>query len=299
MTIVTPSWRFALFLGCTIPARARNYELSARKVAEKLGMELIDLEEFICCGFPVKSADMSTSLVLSGYNLALAEKSALPLCTLCSSCTSALTEAAHQLAEDSDMREAVNQRLSRVGLKYSGTQKIRHFARILYEEVGVEAIKDQFNTSLRGLKIAIHYGCHYLKPSELYDDFDRVEDPESLDILVGSTGAEVVDYPGKKRCCGGPVLPVDERTSLSVTKQKLDDVSAAGADAICLVCPFCAVMYDSNQKSIENEFDVSYHLPVLYLPQILGLAMGFDRKALGLNMNVVKTKTLLSRFLES
>lgn len=298
MTLVTPSWRFALFLGCTIPARARNYELSARKVAEKLGIELIDLEEFMCCGFPLKSAETSTSMVLSVYNLALAEKSALPLCTLCSSCTSALTEAAHQLAKDSCMREAVNQRLSRVGLEYSGTQEIRHFARILYEEVGVETIRAHFNKSLRGLKIAIHYGCHYLKPSKIYDDFDSVEDPESLDILVGSTGAEVVDYPGKKRCCGGPVLPVDEKTSLSVTKQKLDDVSATGADAICLVCPFCAVMYDSNQKSIEHEFEVSYNLPVLYLPQILGLAMGYDRKALGLNLNVVKTKTLLSRFFE-
>jgi heterodisulfide reductase subunit B len=298
MTRVTPSWRFALFLGCTIPARARNYELSARKVAEKLGMELIDLEEFICCGFPVKSAEISTSMILSGYNLALAEKSTLPLCTLCSSCTSALTEAAHQLAEDSYMKEALNQRLSRVGLEYKGTQEIRHFARILYEEIGVDAIKAHFKTSLRGLKIAVHYGCHYLKPSEIYDDFDSVENPESLDILVASTGAEVVDYPGKKRCCGGPVLPVDEKTSLSVTKQKLDDVSATGADALCLVCPFCAVMYDSNQKSIESEFEVNYNLPVLYLPQIIGLAMGYDRKALGLNLNVVKTKILLSKYFE-
>lgn len=298
MTLGTPAMRFALFLGCTIPARARNYELSARKVAEKLGMEFIDLEEFICCGFPLKNSNINTALVLSGYNLALAEKSALRLCTLCSSCTSALTEAVDQLANETDTREAVNQRLSKVGLVYRGTQEVRHFARILYEEIGVEAIKTHFKTSLQGLKIAIHYGCHYLKPSEIYDDFDSVEDPESLDTLVASTGAEVVDYLGKKRCCGGPVLPVDEKTSLSVTKQKLDDISSAGADAICLVCPFCAVMYDSNQKSIENEFDLSYNLPVLYLPQILGLAMGFDRKALGLNLNVVKTKALLSQFFD-
>jgi heterodisulfide reductase subunit B len=265
-------------------------------VAEKIGLELVDLEGFICCGFPVKSADIDMSVVLSGYNLALAEKNTLPLCTLCSSCTSALTETAYHLSEDSDVRKAVNRKLSRVGLKYTGRPVIRHFARILYEEIGADALRAHFSKDLSGLKIAIHYGCHYLKPSEIYDDFDSVENPESLDVLVRSTGAEVVDYPGKKRCCGGPVLPVDERTSLSVTKQKLDDVSAAGADAICLVCPFCAVMYDGNQKSIESEFEVSYKIPILYLPQILGLAMGFERKALGLNMNVVKTKELLSRY---
>jgi heterodisulfide reductase subunit B len=91
---------------------------------------------------------------------------------------------------------------------------------------------------------------------------------------------------------------VDEKTALSVAKEKLEDISEAGANAICLVCPFCSVMYDSNQKGIEAEFDMTFNLPVLYLPQILGVAMGFDRKELGLNMNVVKTKKLLSRYFE-
>jgi heterodisulfide reductase subunit B len=105
-----------------------------------------------------------------------------------------------------------------------------------------------------------------------------------------------VDYAGKKTCCGGPVLPVDEKVAMSVTKGKLDNLKAAGADALCLVCPFCSVMYDGNQKSIENEYETEYKIPVLYLTQILGMAMGFDRKALGLNMNVVKTKDLLKPY---
>jgi heterodisulfide reductase subunit B len=123
-----------------------------------------------------------------------------------------------------------------------------------------------------------------------------VEDPRSLDELVKLTGAKVIDYQGKKKCCGGPVLPVDEKVALSVTKEKLDNIAVTDANAMCLVCPFCSVMYDSNQKSIESEYDTTYNLPVLYLTQILGIAMGFDRKALGLNMNVVKTKDLLSRY---
>ena len=288
--------KYALFLGCTIPARSRHYELSSRKVAQKLGVELVDQKNFICCGFPVKSADRESALILSAYNLALAEKDGLDLCSLCSSCTSALTEAAHHLSENQSDRKKVNEVLGKVELKFEGRVKVRHFARILYEEIGLETLKKSFVKSLGGLRVASHYGCHYVKPSEIYDDFDPVEDPRTLDEMVALTGAAVVDYQNKKRCCGGPVLAVDEKTSLSVAKEKLDDIKEAAADIINLICPFCSVMYDSNQKGIETQFNVTYNLPVLYLPQILGLAMGMDRKELGLNLNVIKTKDALARF---
>ncbi|MFH1242445.1 MAG: CoB--CoM heterodisulfide reductase iron-sulfur subunit B family protein [Pseudomonadota bacterium] len=290
--------KYALFLGCTIPARARNYELSARRVAERLGIEFVDVEEFVCCGFPIKAIDQRASEVLGGYNLTLAQQKGLDICTLCSSCTSALTETARHLAGNGPVREEVNQSLSGIGLNYDVGVKVRHMARILYEDIGPEEIRNHLQKDLSGLRIAVHYGCHYLKPSEIYDKFDSVEDPSSIDRLVSITGAKVVAYPGKKRCCGGPVLPVDEKVALSVTKEKLDAISKAGADALCLVCPFCAVMYDGNQKSIESEYGANYNLPVLYLTQILGLAMGFDSKALGLNMNVVKTKELLKSYSE-
>jgi len=284
--------KYALFLGCTIPARSRNYELSARKVAEKLGIKMVDVEAFICCGFPMKASDQWSSEIMAAYNLCLAQERNLDICTLCSSCASALTEVAHRLAKKGPERDRVNERLSRVGLQYGGKVKVRHFARILYEEAEPEKIKKQFRRDLSDLRIAIHYGCHYLKPSEIYDHFDEAEDPKSIETLVAMTGAQIVHYPGEKKCCGGPVLPVDEKVALSVAKDKLDAINDAGADALCLACPFCSVMYDSNQKSIESEYDTNYRLPVLYLTQLLGSAMGFDRKALGLNMNVVKTKHL-------
>jgi len=289
---------YALFLGCTIPARSRNYELSARKVAHKLGIELVDLDGFICCGFPIKNSNQRSSLVLGAYNLALAKERNLDVCTLCSSCTSALAEVEHQLAAEQETRNEVNEALSRVGLRYDGRIKVRHFARILHEEIGPDEIKRHLSKSLDDLGIAVHYGCHYLKPSEVFNHFEEVEDPQTLDTLVALTGAHVIDYSGKKRCCGGPILPVDEKTAMSVAKEKLDDVTNAGAEAMCLVCPFCSVMYDDNQKSIESEFGESYKLPILYLPQLLGLAMGFDRKELGLNLNVVKTKELLESYFE-
>jgi heterodisulfide reductase subunit B2 len=286
--------KYALFLGCTIPARSRQYELSARKVAQALGIELVDVENFICCGFPVKSSDLNSAMLLGAYNIALAEKEGLDLCALCSSCTSALTEVVHHLAHDEEAKRVVNEVLSKAGLKYDQGVKVRHFARVLYEEVGLDELKKHFSRSLEGLRVATHYGCHYLKPSEIYDNFDQVENPHTLDDIIALTGATVVDYVNKKRCCGGPLLAVDEKTSLAVAKEKLDDIREAAADIINLVCPFCSVMYDSNQKGIETAFDASYNLPVLYLTQILGLAMGMDRKELGLNMNVVKTKDLES-----
>jgi heterodisulfide reductase subunit B2 len=286
---------YALFLGCTIPARSRNYELSARNVAAKLGVELQDVEEFVCCGFPIKAVDRKSAEVLGAYNLSLARERNLDICTLCSSCASALTEAAHRLDGDEGERERVNRHLGRAGQRYGEGPRVRHFARILYEEVGPERIRSSLERNLGDLKIAVHYGCHYLKPSEIYEHFDDVEEPRSIETLLSLTGANVVDYPGKKRCCGGPVLPVDEKVAMSVTKGKLDDLAQAGVDALCLVCPFCSVMYDGNQKSIESEFGVTYNLPVLYLTQVLGLAMGIDKKELGLNMNIVKTKDLLSK----
>jgi heterodisulfide reductase subunit B len=286
---------YALFLGCTIPARSRNYEASARKVAQRLGFPLEDIAEFMCCGFPIKASNIHDSEIMGAYNLALAEKYGMDLCVLCSSCGSALTEVGHHLRNNSEALSRINDSLAPAGLRYLGKARVRHFARILHEEVGQEAIKNKISRRLDGLSVAVHYGCHYLKPSEIYDGFDDVEYPRTIDSLVALTGANLVDYPGKKRCCGGPVLPVDENVAMAIARGKLEELSQEGAEVLCLVCPFCSVMYDGNQKSIESAFGKSYGIPVLYLTQLLGLAMGIDPKELGFAMNVVKTKDLLER----
>lgn len=291
--------KYALFLGCTIPARGRNYEISARKVAEKVGVDLVDVESFVCCGFPIKASNMDKSLVLGAYNLALAQEKGLDVCTLCSSCTSALTEIAHHLEKDEEAREKVNKSLLKVGLQYEGGVKVKHFGRILYEDVGPKEIQKYCERDLEELTLAVHYGCHYLKPSKIYGGFDSPQNPRTLDILMELTGARTVDYASKKKCCGGPILPVDEKTVFSIMQNKLDDVVRTGADAMCVACPFCAVIYDSNQKTLNSENGTTYDIPVLYFTQILGLAMGYDRKELGLNLNVVKTKNLLSEYFKA
>ena len=178
-----------------------------------------------------------------------------------------------------------------ISKKYNGGTKVKHFARMLLDDVGIERIKESVVVKLEGIDIATHYGCHYIKPKVIYPDGDDPNNPTSLDILLKAVGANPITYGMEKNCCGGPALVADEKTALAMAKEKLDKVKAIGAKAMALVCPFCSVMYDDNQKSIENEFGVNYQIPILYLPQIIGLAMGLDRKALGLHMNVVKTKS--------
>ncbi len=288
--------KYALFLGCTIPARARNYELSLRKIASVLGIEFVDIEGFGCCGFPIKSVHHDTFLLLAARNLILAEERSLDICCPCSACTSVLTEVNRKLSEDHELRQSVLERLNlEKTYRFQDSIRVKHIARILYEDVGVEKISSQVKRQLSGLSVAPHYGCHYLKPSEIYDGFDDPGNPKSLDELIDAIGAKPISYEGKERCCGGAVLAMNENISLAIAEKKLRNVKEAGADAISLVCPFCSVMFDDNQKSIETKFSESYQLPVLYYTQLLGLALGFEEKELGLNMNKVKPTELVAR----
>ena len=280
--------KFALFLGCTIPARCRNYELSARKVADRLGIEFVTINEFSCCGYPLKSMDRLSAYLLSARNLAIAEEQNLDIVTLCSSCTSMLQDTLHHARDSSEFLQDMNRYLKTTGHELKGGLRVKHFARMLIEDVGIEKIKENVSLPLDSLKIASHYGCHYLKPTHIYPDPEDPQNPTSLGLIIEALGAEQVHYLREGDCCGGPIMIADEKTALSIAKQKLDHIRDAGADLINLVCPFCSVMYDGNQKIIEKDFGVNYGIPVLYLPQILGLAFGFTPKELGFNLNVVK-----------
>jgi len=284
-----------LYPGCTIPARAQNFEMSARQVAATLGVEFGDVPEFGCCGYPASSIDPDTPLLMAARNLALAEKAGADICALCTACTGSLTEAAHRLAHDAELLSRVNERLSAIGLSYSGGVRVRHFSRLLIEDIGLDAVREKVTKPLDGFRVASHYGCHYLKPAEVYDDFDDVENPTTVDRIIECLGATSVDYPGKLRCCGGGVLAINEEVALKVTKAKLDAVRDAGADAIVLICPFCSIMYDTNQKKIESMSETEYGIPVLFLTQVMGLAFGISPKDLGLQMNRVKVKPLLKQ----
>ena len=218
--------RYALFLGCTVPIRNMNYELSARKVAAKLGIEFADSDDFACCGFPLKGMDQHTALLMAARNLAVAEAKGLDICALCTACSVTLTEANKQLTEDADLRAKINNELKATGGKeYQGTIKVRHIARALYEGVGVAGLQSAVKTKLSGFRFAAQYGCHYMKPSEVFDGFEDAENPKTLDALIQATGAEAVDYASKLQCCGGGILAADEQIALAMPYAKLVELN--------------------------------------------------------------------------
>ncbi len=286
--------KLGLFLGCTIPARVRQYEISTRRVARELGIEFVDVDDFSCCGFPLKGVSYETTMLLAARNLVLAEEKGLTeICTMCSACTENLTEFARELNEHEEIRNEVNRKLEPLGKKYNGTVNVRHFCRVLIEEFGMEGVQKYATRPLRELKVTAHFGCHYVRPSAIYDKFDDPEMPSTLKDLIRATGAEYVEHSNEMQCCGGGILAVAEKIALALSKDKLDRMKGSGADIVCLICPFCGVMYDANQRSIEDEFQTEYKMPVLFYPQLLGLSMGIPSKELGLNLNVVKTKELV------
>lgn len=282
-----------LFLGCTVPVRNLNYEMSARLVAERLGITFRDLEGFGCCGYPLKSLSSFDALVIAARSLSMAEREDLPLCALCNACAGMLSEAAHVLDHNAELRSSVNERLASVGLAYNGPVKVSHFMRTLWEHAGEDVVRRAVTKPLTGVRLAPHYGCHYLKPSELTHGFDSPDDPHTMTQLIRATGAEAVDYPSLKDCCGGGVLGASEATANLMAAGKLKDVQKSGAHALVVVCPFCNVMYEGRQKQIGRAIDMDLRIPVVYYPQVLGLALGLSSQALGFRLNRAKPTELL------
>jgi len=299
MTAPAPSARaneYALFIGCTIATRSLNYEVSARKVAEAFGIKFVDIPGFGCCGYPMSHVDHDAAMSIAARNLVQAQERGLDVITLCSACTGALTKASKVLAEDKKERDHINKILRESGSpEYQGKVKVTHFTRVLYEWIGPEAIKKKVTRPLTGLRFAPHHGCHYERPGYLFDGFDSPKRPRSLETLIAAIGATPVRYLNMERCCGGDILAIEEKTATKVVNSKLKDIKDAGADAMVLHCPFCSIMYDEYQATIEEQFSEVYKLPVLYLPQVIGLAMGMDpKKELGMNLNNVKPRALLA-----
>lgn len=286
----------AVFLGCTVPVRALNYDMATRKVAETFNIELEDLA-FTCCGYPLSSVHRITSVTMAAVNLCKAEKNNLDIVTICSACTSILSKVNKHLKEDKEERETINDLIEPLGYEFKGTIEVKHFMRFLFEDIGIKKIEEKVVNNLEGITVAPIYGCHFLKPSEIYNSFDDPERPVTLENLISATGATPIDFEGKNFCCGGAILGVDETTSLTMTKEILDGVKKHNADTMALLCPFCSIMFDEYQPSIGEGFRTEYDIPALFYTQLLGLALGYDVKTLGINKNKVKAKKLLKKIL--
>ena len=278
--------QFALFLGCTVPARLQHYEAAARAVLERLDVRAIDIKAFNCCGYPLRNINFEAFVLLSARNLALAEQQGLNVMALCQCCFGTLKKAHHLLTEYHSLRKDMNAILAKEGLHYEGGVEVRHLLQVLYHEVGIKEIKKKIARPFAGLRIAAHYGCHVLRPSPIVQ-FDDPIAPTLFDKLVGVTGAQSVPWQRKLECCGAPLRGVNDELSVALTQKKLEDGKDAGADYLCVACPYCQIQFDTVQGGMSAKGGTNHHLPSLLYPQLLGLCMGVDKGALGLEANHV------------
>ena len=285
--------KYLIFLGCVIPYRLSSYEISARKVLARLGVELVEMPEYNCCGFPMDPVNHDVMLILAARNLCVAERENLNILTLCNGCFGTLNKANKTLKEDKEERERINKYLAEFGMEFKGTIEVKHLVHVLAEDVGFEKIKDSVKKPLSSLRVAQHTGCHLVRPKKLIEK-DDPENPTLLKELIKLTGAKPLDYMDEAECCGNPIIGVNESIPFQMAKEKLEHIRAVGAQALITVCPFCHMMYDLNQPRIERAFNEKFNIPVLHYPQLLGLAMGFTPEELLLNELRVKPADLLN-----
>jgi heterodisulfide reductase subunit B len=284
--------RFAFFPGCLIPVRYPQMEAAIRKTLPKLGIEIVDLDGFTCCPDPIyfKSYDKAAWLAVAARNLAIAEEAGLNLFTICSGCTATLSETYQQLNANKNLKEEINRRLARVGKSYHGTATIRHVVTVIRDEIGLDAVAASVVRPLAGLKVAIHYGCHLLKPSHIMK-VDDPDDPHILDELVSALGATPVRHGEWILCCGKackhPEAPAEMMHDL------LASVAEVEADILGVVCPSCFSEFDLGQLKLARQYeDESLKTPAVYYFQLLGLAQGLTLEEVGLHRHKVRSPAL-------
>lgn len=287
---------YSLYLGCIIPARFPFMEKSLRMTFSALDIETQDLEGTTCC--PTKTIIRPMGeyqwCLTAARNLSIAEKTGLDLLIPCNGCYSTFKTVQHMLSTNSNLRERINNSLSKVGLKYQGNIEIKHLIEVLHDDIGIQVVRGKITRPLEGMKIAAHPGCHMVRPS-LGINFDDPNNPKKFDALIETLGARSIDYRTKMLCCGGAFLNSDEpENANALSREKLLEVQNL-ADAIALVCPSCFMQYDSRQYTMKKEGE-KINLPIIYYPELLGLAMGFSQEEMGMHMHRIETRAFLEKW---
>lgn len=275
--------RYASFLGCQIPMRIPSIEVASRKVFEKIGLEAVDLLGYSCCPEPVISRllDKTAWLAVSARNLALAEELGLDLMTLCNGCYETLVETNEVLKQEPEELDKINGILKPYGKEYAGKVKVKHAVEVLYEEIGVDRIKQHVVNPQR-IRVALHYGCHMYREPE-GGDINRK--PNMMKELTRVTGVEIVDYGIERLCCGYPSMQADEEFSLKQRLLlKLRRIKEAGADAVVLSCPACQIQFEIGQIMLK-QYGVQYRIPCINLMELMAISFGVPSKDLHLEFH--------------
>lgn len=282
---------------CALKATGRAYEESLLSVFDALGVEYRELHDWNCCGATMYMAvDEKRSWALSLRNLALAESQAgngaVDLVTPCSACYVVMKKAQKAVAEGGESGEALTQALSAAGLSYRGTVRVRHPLDVLMNDVGLGRITAAVRRPLSGLRVACYYGCLLTRPFSTFDDASH---PQSMDRLVAALGAEPLDWPLKTRCCGGSLTGTVEEVGLRLSYILLKEAHRRGAHVVVTACPFCECNLECFQRKVQKEYPDLASLPAVFFTQLLGVALGLPRKALGLQRLLVPLEPALER----
>ncbi|MFW9957111.1 MAG: CoB--CoM heterodisulfide reductase iron-sulfur subunit B family protein [Candidatus Odinarchaeota archaeon] len=282
---------FALYTGCTTPVRLPAYEAAVTVVLEKLGVRLIPMKDVNCCGAQyVESLSHTAFAAMSGRILAIAESMDRDILAICGACSGSLKAVKHDLDSNKVLCAEVNELLADEGLKYTGTVEVKHLLQILNEDIGYDAIKAAIVKPYHGVRLAAHYGCHVTRPPEIVH-VDDPENPVIIDTIIEAAGATPVDYVGKTRCCGGPMLAMDEEVANKIGLDKIKNIRDEKADGIVTACVFCDIQL--TQVQFGDMAGDEPKIPVLTLPQFLGSAMGINFDSLGIQLNKIDPQAIL------
>jgi heterodisulfide reductase subunit B len=253
-------------------------------------MELLDLVGATCCPAPgvFGSFDRVTWATVAARNLTLAEEGGHPITTGCNGCFASLWDANHELKHDEELRSKVNENLAEIDRKYKGTIEVTHYVDALYNTAGLDKIRKRVTRPLKGVRMALHPGCHWMRP-KLLKKKDDSERPHIFRELCETSGAKYVPYKDELICCGagGAVRTADVKIALEFTKQKFESLTeAGGADIIVTPCPFCELQLDLGQVEIQKYFDAEYHFDIMHVAELLALVFGHEPDEFGLKTHL-------------
>ena len=292
----TKALKYAYYSGCVAKGACKELHASTTAIAKVLGLELIELQKATCCGSGTfKETDELMEDVINARNISLAEELNLTVMTQCSTCQGVLGRVNDKLkSSDPTRKDEVNALLNTQGHNFQGSTEVLHLLWILIRDYGLEKLATKVNRSLANLKCAAFYGCYLLR-SQTVTRFDDPFKPESLENIFRTVGATPVYYEGRVQCCGWPISSYAPKESFSMAGRHLTAAIAAGADCIVTPCPLCHLNLDSRQPEVESVIKQKLGIPILHLPQLIGLAIGLDPHILGLDRHIVSTSSVLQK----
>lgn len=291
--------RYAFFPGCTLESAAEELMISTKKVAAALGIELIELKGWTCCGAShIQDVDDFLATSINARNISLAEELKVDkLLTVCNTCTLMLRTAKLKMDKNEKLRTKVNEGLNRTGMEYKGSVEVTHLLWALIQDYGLDNLKKLVKRPLTGLKVANFYGCHILMPPNVMG-FENHMNPQSMEMVAEVLGAESVDFEQRLACCGFHAVFPAEKEVMNLTGKNCLSPKAAGADCLVTPCPLCQMQLDAYQPDAQKVFKEDITMPVLHLPQLIGLALGFSPEELAIQRHVVDAIPALKETLQ-